>query len=74
MVRILTDWYSPGLGSLGLMAGQVGVGLAAAYGHKSGIMKVLSNANLEIFVPRGLELWYVTPCPLGNSNRIGTDH
>ncbi|KAF2156337.1 hypothetical protein K461DRAFT_310817 [Myriangium duriaei CBS 260.36] len=52
----IAGWFVPGSASLGLIAGQVGVGVGAAFGHKSMINRVLSKANLEIFLPRGLEI------------------
>lgn len=47
----------PGAASIGLMAGQLGVGVGAAIGHSSQVSKVLTEANLNLFLPNGLEIW-----------------
>lgn len=39
------------------MAGQIGVGIGAAFGHASMVAKTLSKANLDLFIPSGLEIW-----------------
>jgi hypothetical protein len=47
----------PGAASIGLIAGQVGVGVATAFGHASMVSKALLKANMELFAPNGLEIW-----------------
>jgi hypothetical protein len=49
--------YRPGAAGIGLMAGQIGVGLGSAVGHASAVNRVLSSANLQLFLPKGLEIW-----------------
>ena len=49
--------YSPGAAGIGLMVGQIGVGLGTHLGHASGLAKILSSANLQLFLPKGLEIW-----------------
>ncbi|KAF2163612.1 hypothetical protein M409DRAFT_26220 [Zasmidium cellare ATCC 36951] len=49
-------WFVPGSAGIGLMAGQIGVGIGAAFGHASMVAKTLSKANLELFIPKGLEI------------------
>lgn len=44
---------------MGLMAGQFAVGIGGAFGHVALINRVLAKSNLEIFIPKGLEIWYV---------------
>jgi hypothetical protein len=39
------------------MVGQVGAGLGAAYGKASSVARVLSQMNMELFLPKGLEIW-----------------
>lgn len=58
-VEILTELIErrPGAASIGLMAGQVVVGVGGAFGHAAMINKVLAKANLDHFVPHGLEIW-----------------
>jgi hypothetical protein len=53
----LIEQLSPGFGALGVVAGQLGAGVASAYGQKTGLSRVLAKANLEVLVPRGLEMW-----------------
>jgi hypothetical protein len=52
----IAGWFVPGAASIGLMAGQAAVGLGSAYGHASNLSKTLSKANLELFLPQGLEI------------------
>ena len=47
----------PGAASIGLMAGQVAVGIGGAMGHSALVNRVLSRANIEVFLPVGLEIW-----------------
>lgn len=47
----------PGSAGIGLMAGQIGVGIGTAFGHASMVAKTLSRVNLELFIPNGLEIW-----------------
>ncbi|KAJ5986051.1 hypothetical protein N7451_010416 [Penicillium sp. IBT 35674x] len=47
----------PGAASVALTVGQVGVGIGAAVGHASMVAKHLSKANLDLFLPSGLEIW-----------------
>ncbi|KAF4960156.1 hypothetical protein FGADI_1175 [Fusarium gaditjirri] len=53
----IAGWFVPGVASIGLIAGQVGVGIATAFGHASIVSKALSKANMELFTPNGLEIW-----------------
>lgn len=39
------------------MAGQIGVGIGAAAGHVNVVSKALAQANLKMFLPKGLEIW-----------------
>ncbi|EED17477.1 hypothetical protein TSTA_113030 [Talaromyces stipitatus ATCC 10500] len=57
----------PGAASIGLTVGQIGVGIGTAMGHSSAIAKVMSKANLELFVPNGLEI-----C-IGKSKDVDTE-
>ncbi|KAH6644281.1 hypothetical protein C7974DRAFT_371418 [Boeremia exigua] len=59
-VASVAGWFVPGFGVLGVVAGQVGVGMASAYGRKSAVSRVLAKANIDVFVPRGLEIWIGT--------------
>ncbi|KAL9560984.1 hypothetical protein ACKAV7_014828 [Fusarium commune] len=52
----IAGWFVPGAASIGLIAGQVGVGVATAFGHASIVSKALSKANVELFTPNGLEI------------------
>lgn len=52
----IAGWFLPGAAGIGLMAGQVGVGVGSAVGHASALSRVLSDANLKLFVPNGLEI------------------
>ncbi|KAF5636098.1 hypothetical protein F52700_5412 [Fusarium sp. NRRL 52700] len=52
----IAGWFVPGAASIGLIAGQVGVGIATSFGHASIISKALSKANMELFAPNGLEI------------------
>lgn len=47
----------PGSASIGLIAGQFAVGIGTAFGHASMVAKTLSKANLDLFIPKGLEIW-----------------
>lgn len=47
----------PGAASLGLIGGRIGVGVGAALGHASLLARALSKANLDVFLPNGLEIW-----------------
>ncbi|KAF2166623.1 hypothetical protein M409DRAFT_23257 [Zasmidium cellare ATCC 36951] len=48
--------FLPGVAAIGLAVGQVGVGIGTELGHASTVAKALSKANLELFVPNGLEI------------------
>ncbi|KAL7937848.1 hypothetical protein V8C35DRAFT_319912 [Trichoderma chlorosporum] len=52
----IAGWFLPGAASIGLMAGQIGVGLGAAAGHASQLSSALLKANMSLFIPNGLEL------------------
>ncbi|KIW45764.1 hypothetical protein, variant 2 [Exophiala oligosperma] len=52
--------FIPGGAKLGLMAGQLGVGLATRIGHSSLVDRVLLKINLEIFIPNTLEICICT--------------
>ncbi|PNP83933.1 hypothetical protein FNYG_02621 [Fusarium nygamai] len=52
----IAGWFVPGVASIGLLAGQAGVGVATAFGHASIVSKALSKANMELFSPNGLEI------------------
>ncbi|KIW10817.1 hypothetical protein PV08_10116 [Exophiala spinifera] len=52
----IAGFFVPGAAAIGLMAGQVGVGLASHFGHASLVNRVLSKANLNMFIPNGLEI------------------
>ncbi|KAF5722567.1 hypothetical protein FMUND_2746 [Fusarium mundagurra] len=52
----IAGWFVPGVASIGLLAGQAGVGVATAFGHASIVSKALSKANMELFAPNGLEI------------------
>ncbi|KAF5612402.1 uncharacterized protein FSUBG_1479 [Fusarium subglutinans] len=52
----IAGWFVPGVASIGLIAGQVGIGVATAVGHASIVSKALSKANMELFAPNGLEI------------------
>lgn len=57
-IRAVADTMDrPGSAGIGLMAGQIGVGIGTAFGHASMVAKTLSKANLELFIPNGLEIW-----------------
>ena len=58
----LSLYFRPGAATIGLIGGQVGLGITAAMGHASMIARVLSKVNLEIFIPSGLEIWCVSHC------------
>jgi len=49
----------PGAAGIGVMVGQIGIGIGSAVGHASYLSKTLSEVNLKIFVPKGLEIWYI---------------
>ncbi|KAK4502871.1 hypothetical protein PRZ48_006297 [Zasmidium cellare] len=49
-------FFVPGAGGVALMAGQLGVGAGAAFGHASLVAKALSRSNLDLFIPAGLEI------------------
>ncbi|KAM0080620.1 hypothetical protein ACKRZS_007209 [Fusarium odoratissimum] len=55
----IAGWFVPGAASIGLIAGQIGVGVATAFGHASILSKALSNANMELFTSNGLEICIV---------------
>lgn len=57
LVLIADMLYRPGAGGIALMAGQIGIGAGAALGHASLVAKTLSTANLDVFIPAGLEIW-----------------
>lgn len=46
----------PGLDAVALMVGQIGVGAGFAVGHASMIARALSKADLNVFIPTGLEI------------------
>ncbi|KAL7782026.1 hypothetical protein V8C37DRAFT_398037 [Trichoderma ceciliae] len=48
--------FLPGAGGLGLALGQIGVGIGAAAGHTSQLSSALSRANMNLFLPNGLEI------------------
>ncbi|KAF3391459.1 hypothetical protein F1880_007675 [Penicillium rolfsii] len=52
----IAGWFLPGAAGIGLMVGQIGVGLGTHLGHASAVARVLSSANLQVFLPRGLEI------------------
>ncbi|UKZ73746.1 hypothetical protein TrVFT333_001396 [Trichoderma virens FT-333] len=52
----IAGWFVPGAAGIGLMVGQIGVGLGAAAGHASQLSSALGNANMNLFLPNGLEL------------------
>ncbi|KAF9774436.1 hypothetical protein IL306_007561 [Fusarium sp. DS 682] len=52
----IAGWFVPGAATIGLIAGQVGVGVATAASHASIVSKALSKANMELFAPHGLEI------------------
>nr|RBQ99388.1 hypothetical protein FVER53263_20094 [Fusarium verticillioides] len=56
----IAGWFVPGVASIGLLAGQAGVGVATAFGHASIVSKALSKANMELFSPNGLEICIIT--------------
>lgn len=58
-LRSLKLVYSPGAAGIGLVVGQIGLGIGSAVGHATLLSRALSDANLRLFVPRGLEIWYV---------------
>jgi hypothetical protein len=47
----------PGAASIGLLAGQIVGGVGTAVGHSAVVNRVLAKANVEVFVPAGLEIW-----------------
>ena len=55
----LTLIYSPGAAGIGLAVGQLGLGIGSVVGHATLLSRALSNANLRLFVPKGLEIWYI---------------
>ncbi|KAJ5938691.1 hypothetical protein N7466_001825 [Penicillium verhagenii] len=48
--------FRPGAAGIGLAVGQIGVGIGAAVGHASVVNRNLSKANLDMFLPNGLEI------------------
>ncbi|KAJ6093579.1 hypothetical protein N7486_008868 [Penicillium sp. IBT 16267x] len=52
----IAGWFIPGAATIALTVGQIGVGIGAAAGHASMIAKHLSTANLDFFLPNGLEI------------------
>ncbi|KAJ5684074.1 uncharacterized protein N7477_000419 [Penicillium maclennaniae] len=63
----IAGWFLPGAAGIGLAVGQVGVGLGTAVGHASAVNQVLSSANLQLFLPRGLEI-----C-IGKTDDVGAE-
>ncbi|KAJ6115579.1 hypothetical protein N7523_005996 [Penicillium sp. IBT 18751x] len=63
----IAGWFLPGAAGIGLAVGQVGVGLGTAVGHASVVNQVLSSANLQLFLPRGLEI-----C-IGKTDDVGAE-
>ncbi|KAJ5710332.1 hypothetical protein N7488_004488 [Penicillium malachiteum] len=53
----IAGWFLPGAASIGLTLGQIGVGIGSSIGNNSAVARQLSKANLELFLPNGLELW-----------------
>ena len=58
-MRSLTFIYRPGAAGIGLAVGQIGLGIGSAVGHATLLSRALSDANLRLFVPEGLEIWYI---------------
>ncbi|KAF5640904.1 hydrolase or acyltransferase (alpha beta hydrolase superfamily) [Fusarium tjaetaba] len=56
----IAGWFVPGVASIGLLAGQAGVGVATAFGHASIVSEALSKANMELFSPNGLKICIIT--------------
>ncbi|KAJ5909107.1 hypothetical protein N7495_001789 [Penicillium taxi] len=52
----IAGWFLPGAASIGLTLGQIGVGLGTSLGHASAVARILSTANLQLFLPKGLEI------------------
>ncbi|KAK4500303.1 hypothetical protein PRZ48_008492 [Zasmidium cellare] len=52
----IAGYFVPGAESIGIIAGQIGVGVAAAVGNSATLGKTLSKANLQLFIPKGLEI------------------
>ncbi|KAJ5805386.1 uncharacterized protein N7503_002988 [Penicillium pulvis] len=52
----IAGWFIPGAASVALTVGQIGIGIGAAAGHASMVAKHLSKANLDLFLPSGLEI------------------
>ncbi|KAJ5633242.1 hypothetical protein N7490_009581 [Penicillium lividum] len=52
----IAGWFIPGAAGIGLAVGQIGVGIGAAVGHASMVARHLSKANLDLFLPNGLEI------------------
>ncbi|KAL7915889.1 hypothetical protein GGI35DRAFT_9964 [Trichoderma velutinum] len=52
----IAGFFLPGAASIGLTLGQIGVGLGTAAGHASQLSSSLLNANMNLFVPNGLEI------------------
>ena len=68
----IAGFFVPGAGAIGLIAGQAAVGLGTAYGHASSLSKILSKANLEMFLPQGLELCIMSTQNLNDMFGIGS--
>lgn len=58
LLRSLMLSYRPGAAGIGLTIGQLGLGIGSAVGHASILSRTLSDVNLKLFVPKGLEIWY----------------
>ncbi|KAF4416353.1 hypothetical protein FACUT_12649 [Fusarium acutatum] len=69
----IAGWFVPGAASIGLIAGQVGVGIATAFGHASIVSKALSKANMELFAPNGLEICIIKTQDLDTELGISSD-
>ncbi|KAE8451320.1 hypothetical protein EG329_003949 [Mollisiaceae sp. DMI_Dod_QoI] len=52
----IAGWFLPGAAGIGLAVGQLGAGIGSAVGHSSLLSQALSDANLRLFVPNGLEI------------------
>ncbi|KAJ5218504.1 uncharacterized protein N7498_000603 [Penicillium cinerascens] len=52
----MAGFFLPGAAGIGLMVGQIGVGLGSAVSHASAVNQILSSANLQLFLPKGLEI------------------
>ncbi|KAH8121290.1 hypothetical protein LI328DRAFT_171976 [Trichoderma asperelloides] len=52
----IASWFIPGAAGIGLTIGQIGIGLGVAAGQASQLSSALLNANMNVFLPNGLEL------------------